>query len=172
MDPQRRRLCQVAGLVVAGAAIPGCGSNANNSSDAGPLACGSTAVELGIQISDVQPGTATLISSTSLASTQLGAIYVCRDDQGIYAMDAGCTHMGCQVDPDQVLPTAHAMSGQPLPLDGFQCHCHGATFDANGGSPTGPARGPLPHYLVCATVSGVLVVDPGQVVDPAVRYRL
>jgi thiosulfate dehydrogenase (quinone) large subunit len=49
------------------------------------------------------------------------------------AVSAVCTHQGCPVQ----------WAG-----DGFQCPCHGATYDAAGNATGGPARGPLAPIAV------------------------
>jgi Rieske Fe-S protein len=152
MDEQRRRFCQVAGLTLVGAAaLPGCGDS-GGAGDGGTLQCSSTAISAGIRIGDVQPNTATLYAAPDTS------VFICRDDRGIYAVDAGCTHLGCDVE---------FVSAQ----EGFKCPCHLATFSFNGENPTGLAPTPLPHYLVCTTVSGVLVIDTQQVVPANTRYK-
>jgi Rieske Fe-S protein len=88
-------------------------------------------------------------------------LFVCRDADGYYAVDAGCTHLGCDV----MLASATELAR------GFVCPCHGATYDANGQHPTAPAPTALPHYALCAESSGTLLVDVDQVVDPKTRLK-
>jgi Rieske Fe-S protein len=140
-------------------------------SDMGPAECGPMAVSIGINITDVQMNTATYFS---LPQTN---IWVCRDDKGVYAMDAECTHLGCPAKPHALSdpdPSLDPMIGTPVSglSSGFKCNCHGATYDPNGQNPTAPAPAPLNHYLVCTTLSGIIYVDPGQVVDPSIRYHV
>jgi thiosulfate dehydrogenase [quinone] large subunit len=52
------------------------------------------------------------------------------------AVSAVCTHQGCPVQ----------WAG-----NGFQCPCHGATYDATGKATGGPARGPLAPIPVTVT---------------------
>jgi thiosulfate dehydrogenase [quinone] large subunit len=52
------------------------------------------------------------------------------------ALSAVCTHQGCPVQ----------WAG-----NGFQCPCHGATYDATGKATGGPARGPLAPIPVTVT---------------------
>jgi len=167
MDDDRRTLCKVAGLALLGTALPACGNN-SNAVDMGPLACSSSAVAVGMQITDVPMNAAVFFS---LPDT---TIWLCRDDNGVYAMDAECTHLGCPAKPTSADPNADPVAGMSYAnlSAGFACNCHGATYDANGQHPTAPAPSPLKHYLVCATVSGVAVVDTQQVVDPSIRYHL
>lgn len=86
----------------------------------------------------------------------LGNFFLIRDDTGIYAMTAICTHMGCTV-------------GAPIGTQ-ITCPCHGSQYDLNGGNTRGPAVMPLVHYRVSeASAGGPLVVDPTQTVGAAVR---
>jgi Rieske Fe-S protein len=80
--------------------------------------------------------------------------------KGIYAISAECTRLGCDAE---LADTASVSKG-------FACPCPGATFAFDGSNPTTPAPSALSHILVCATVSGVLVVDLPQPVDPCTRY--
>jgi Rieske Fe-S protein len=148
VDPSRRDLCRSLGLLAIARTLPACRTTGPELAD---LACSPSAVEIGLFIADVAVGT---VMKIELPTTN---VFLCRDQEGIYALEAGCTHLGCDV----------AATG-----GGFQCPCHGATYDANGEHPTSPAPSSLPHYLVCATPGGVLVVDPEQPVDPATRYRV
>ena len=124
----------------------GCGS-----STAGPPDCGSGAVGAGLA-SDVPMNGAVNVM------TPAGNVFICRDAQGLYALDAGCTHLGCDVN--FVSSTS-----------GFLCPCHGATFDFNGQKPTSPAPRPLRHYELCVQASGTLLVDLDTEVDPTVRLK-
>jgi thiosulfate dehydrogenase (quinone) large subunit len=148
VDGQRRRFCQAAGLVLAGAALPACGTSAPACVE--PTSCGASSVSIGVTGADIALGTA-----FSYQAPQ-AHVFVCRDAAGVYAVDAGCTHLGCDVNfVDQA--------------SGFLCPCHGATYDFNGEHPTAPAPSPLAHYAVCAEPSGTLVVDTNQIVDACVR---
>ena len=89
------------------------------------------------------------------------SIFICHDSNGFYAVDAGCTHLGCDVG----LKNATDLK------QGFACPCHGATYDADGLNPTAPAPSPLKHYLVCGEPSGALVVDLGMEVDAKTRFK-
>ena len=117
--------------------------------------CGSNAVGVG-NAADVMMGQA-IVHSLPVAN-----VFICRDAGGLYAVDAGCTHLGCDVAP--VDPNNISL--------GFKCPCHQATYDANGQHPTSPAPRPLNHYLLCAQPSGALVVDPTQTVEFTVRLKV
>lgn len=82
------------------------------------------------------------------------AFYVCRDKDGLYVVDALCTHSGCPV----------LIVGSKL-----VCPCHAATFDLDGGNPTFPAPAPLPHLAACLAPNGDVIVDTTKFVPHAVR---
>jgi Rieske Fe-S protein len=81
--------------------------------------------------------------------------FVVRDSKGLYAISAVCTHAGCTVNAGG--------------LGGFDCPCHGSTFDANGTVTGGPALAPLPHFSLCLTSSSEVAVDPSTAVDAGTR---
>jgi Rieske Fe-S protein len=168
MDDSRRRFCTAVGLGLVGATLPACGDSSTcNAVDAGQLACGSQAVSLGMQLADVPMDSATFFDLT------FTHIWLCRDAQGVYALDAECTHLGCDAKPNTIGDAAPTPQAPVSGLSGgFTCHCHGATYDPNGTHPTAPAPSPLRHYLVCATVGGEAYVDTQQVVDACTRYKL
>ena len=62
-------------------------------------------------------------------------MFVIKDDAGVFAQSAICTHLGCLV---------RAEPGE----DGFFCPCHGSRFSLDGRVLKGPARLPLPHYRI------------------------
>lgn len=62
-------------------------------------------------------------------------LYLVRDDKGMFAQSAVCTHLGCLTRPT---PTE----------DAFFCPCHGSRFSLDGEVLEGPAPRPLPHYLL------------------------
>jgi len=79
-------------------------------------------------------------------------LYVIKDDRGVYAMSAVCTHLGCLTRPN---PNE----------DGFFCPCHGSHYDLNGNVVSGPAPRPLPHYEV-EIDEEVVWVDSAHQEDP------
>ena len=83
-------------------------------------------------------------------------IVVVRDDVGVMALSALCTHQACLLD---------------LAGDGLACRCHASTFAMDGRVLTGPAKDPLPHFAI-AVVDGRLRVDPKTLVAPSERLRL
>ncbi len=153
MDRDRRRICQAALALGCTAALPACGSAVQQ-----PM-CGNGSLGVGnageIALNDA------LNVPTGQAKGQ--SIFICHDAGGYYAVDAGCTHLGCDV----ALTTPGNLKA------GFSCPCHGATYDANGQNPTSPAPLPLTHYLLCAEPSGALVVEiTAAGVDPKVRLKI
>jgi Rieske Fe-S protein len=142
----RRSFCELAGLTLAVAALPGCGA------DPSPAVCGTGKVSVGPS-SAIAMGAAIQVDRLGLDS-----LFVCRDAGGVYALDAQCTHLRCML----------SLVSQ---AQGFSCGCHAATFDYNGQNPTGPAPTPLKHFAVCSDGMGGLVVDPDQEVEASVRFK-
>jgi Rieske Fe-S protein len=151
VDRDRRLICK-AGLVLGAASVlPACG-------DGTTVAAVCTAGAVGVGNAADVP-----LNGAVLHPTPQANVFICHDAQGFYAVDAGCTHLGCDVE----------MKAAGDLKQGFNCPCHGATYDANGDKPTAPAPTPLRHYLLCAQPSGALVVDVTQNgVDATVRLKL
>ncbi len=145
VDQGRRRLCKMAcasGGLLALSALPGCGTEST-----GMASCSTASVGVG-DAAKIAVGSAMYIESV--------AVFICRDDGGYYAIDAACTHIGTDVD------FIDAKSG-------FKCPLHFSLFDFNGHVLTGPATIDLPHYSLCTTDSGILVVDTQKRVTPDTR---
>jgi Rieske Fe-S protein len=83
-------------------------------------------------------------------------VVVVRDDVGVMALSAICTHQACLLD---------------LESEFLSCRCHGSTFAMDGAVLAGPAKEALPH-LAIAVVDGRLRVDPQTVVAATERLRL
>ncbi len=81
-------------------------------------------------------------------------ICVRRTDNRIAAISTVCTHLGCTVN---VVDT------------GFDCPCHGSTYDEKGDVTGGPAPKALAWYRINKLPNGELVVDKHDVV-PADTY--
>jgi Rieske Fe-S protein len=85
-------------------------------------------------------------------------VYVGRDAQGLYAIDAVCPHLGCLVE---------------LEKDGsFTCPCHGSHFDTAGLAQAGPTTKPLRHLQLGLEQDGQLMVDRTQPAAPTTRLML
>jgi len=83
--------------------------------------------------------------------------WVFRDQQGLYAISAVCTHLGCIVSRQ----------------DGkFECPCHGSLFDANGNVVSGPAPRALDYLDLSISPDGQLVVDSQKTVSADVRLKV
>lgn len=78
-------------------------------------------------------------------------LFIYRDHQGIRAVSAECTHLGC------VLETSE---------DGFICPCHGSAFTPEGNVRFGPAPRPLNWYKVEVDINQRLMVNRRIRVQP------
>lgn len=79
-------------------------------------------------------------------------VWIIREAEGIYALFAKCTHLGC---------TPRWLRAE----DKFKCPCHGSGFYKSGINFEGPAPRPLERVRVSLAEDGQLVVDVG------VKYR-
>lgn len=84
-------------------------------------------------------------------------VFVFRDSEGIYAISATCTHLGCAV----------ARSSE-----GFTCPCHGSRFNPSGKVVAGPAPRPLPWLEISRAADGQLVVLADNEVSEGTRFRV
>jgi cytochrome b6-f complex iron-sulfur subunit len=82
-------------------------------------------------------------------------IFVYRDHEGIRAVSAVCTHLGCMLEKTP---------------DGFECPCHGSSYNMKGEVLSGPAPRDLSWYQVSGSPEGQILVDPGRVVEPEDIY--
>ncbi|MBK8576519.1 MAG: Rieske 2Fe-2S domain-containing protein [Elusimicrobia bacterium] len=86
-------------------------------------------------------------------------VWVVRDEKGVYALWARCTHLGCTPNwfPAEVR---------------FKCPCHGSNYNLDGDVIAGPAPKPLWRCAVDVTPEGDLVVDKSQMENrPGFRDR-
>ncbi len=84
-------------------------------------------------------------------------VYVFSDAEGIYAISAVCTHLGCVVAKEET---------------GFTCPCHGSRYGLDGKVLKGAAPRDLPWYRISLLPSGSLEVDKKHVVKPGVKYSV
>ena len=90
-------------------------------------------------------------------------VWIIREDEGIYALFAKCTHLGCT-------PRWLAVE------DKFKCPCHGSGFYRSGMNFEGPAPRPLDRFRISIGEDGQLVVDKSKVfkmaagIDPEDQY--
>ncbi len=84
-------------------------------------------------------------------------VFVFSDAEGIYAVSAVCTHLGCTV------------ARSP---EGFACPCHGSRFGPTGTVLGGPAPRPLPQLEVSRAADGQLLVLADNEVPAGTRFRV
>jgi len=84
-------------------------------------------------------------------------VFVYRDGEGLYAISAVCTHLGCIV----------AQSTQ-----GFACPCHGSKFDPRGNVIGGPAPRALPWLEVSRAADGQLLVLADNEVPAGTHFKV
>jgi cytochrome b6-f complex iron-sulfur subunit len=81
--------------------------------------------------------------------TQNG-LYIVHGPEGIYALSAVCTHLGC-------------VTAWRPELDLIACPCHGSKFHIDGVKIEGPAPRPLPWLKAWLDDEGNLLVDRSEV---------
>jgi cytochrome b6-f complex iron-sulfur subunit len=77
-------------------------------------------------------------------------VWIVREETGIYAVFAKCTHLGC---------TPRWLAAEAK----FKCPCHGSGFFKSGLNFEGPAPRPLDRFQVTIAEDGQLVVDKSKV---------
>jgi cytochrome b6-f complex iron-sulfur subunit len=95
----------------------------------------------------------------SLTYAERARAYVGRDERGLYAIAATCTHLGCT--------PRLAERG-----DAFVCPCHGSQFSRDGQVTGGPATRGLERVFVGRGANGILYIDSSRVVDARFRLEL
>ena len=85
-------------------------------------------------------------------------IFVFRDHEGVRALSAVCTHLGCVLERGEE--------------DGFLCPCHGSRFDDTGKVVSGPAPRALAFFKVDMAPNGQLFVDMNQQVPHNEIFRI
>lgn len=83
-----------------------------------------------------------------------------RDDAGLYAMSAICTHQGCRI------PTPPPPG---IAVRALTCDCHGSQYDKNGAVLRGPAPDPLQHYKVDLAADGTITIQGDVLVGAGAR---
>jgi Rieske Fe-S protein len=83
-------------------------------------------------------------------------VVLARDDRGLYAYTAVCTHQRCIVVVDN---------------EGTRCPCHDSAFDADGVVTRGPATRALPNHPV-RICEGRVFVDRTHVVSAGTRVMV
>jgi cytochrome b6-f complex iron-sulfur subunit len=77
-------------------------------------------------------------------------VWIVREKEGIYAIFAKCTHLGC---------TPRWLAAE----DKFKCPCHGSGYYKSGLNFEGPAPRPMDRFKVDVNENGQLVVDKSTV---------
>ncbi|HAY85790.1 MAG TPA: (2Fe-2S)-binding protein [Chloroflexi bacterium] len=70
--------------------------------------------------------------------------WLIRDEDGLYAVSATCTHLGCIINEKD---------------DQFTCPCHGSQFELSGRVLQGPAVSSLPNFAVSLSEDGRVIID-------------
>ncbi len=86
-------------------------------------------------------------------------LFLFRKPEGIYIVSSICTHLGCNVKWN---------AGQI----GFDCPCHGSTYDKDGRNLSGPAPKPLKWYELALTSDRKLLVNTQREVNKDFRLRV
>lgn len=76
-------------------------------------------------------------------------VWIIRTEDGIYALLAICTHLGC---------TPRWLDTE----DKFKCPCHGSGFKRSGVNFEGPAPRPLERVKVGLSPKGIIVIDKSK----------
>ena len=84
-------------------------------------------------------------------------IHIFSDENGLHAITAVCTHLGCIV----------AFSDT-----GFECPCHGSKYTRDGKVIAGPAPRPLAWLKISQNVDGTLVVDASKPVPKGTKFKV
>ncbi len=88
------------------------------------------------------------VGSVSEVYKERERVWVVRRPEGLYALVAICTHLGC---------TPNWIEGERL----FKCPCHGSVFTPQGDVVSGPAPEPLYRASIALGPDGQLVVGTG-----------
>lgn len=97
------------------------------------------------------------VNSVTFIPDQL--VYIMRSQEGMWALSAICTHLGCIT---QWKPDANMIA----------CPCHGSKFRRNGAKIEGPAPRPLPRVSLTLAADGELVVDKSETVSENTLLRV
>jgi len=96
-----------------------------------------------------------------LGADMFDSVLIGRDEAGLYARSAVCTHQGCNLAAGAVSAT------------GVVCPCHGSEFDRYGVVyPNQAAKSDLPALALALGCDGQLYVDFDMPVSPAFRLKV
>ena len=74
------------------------------------------------------------------------AVWIVRNEEGLYALSTVCTHLGCTPNWLEVEQK-------------YKCPCHGSGFRKSGKNFEGPAPRPLERHAVSLASDGQIIVD-------------
>ncbi|OED37036.1 Rieske (2Fe-2S) protein [PVC group bacterium (ex Bugula neritina AB1)] len=86
------------------------------------------------------------VGEVSLLWKSKHGVWIVRTAEGLYALSAVCTHLGC---------TPNWLSGEKK----FKCPCHGSGFRFSGINFEGPAPRPLERFKILLGDDGQILVD-------------
>jgi len=86
-----------------------------------------------------------------------GPVLIGRDDAGLFALSATCTHLGCTVAQTE---------GK------LACPCHGSQYSLDGANLGSPAARPLPHLALALNAAGLVEVNTAQTVAADARLQV
>ena len=89
-----------------------------------------------------------LVGAVSDKYTKEQRVWLIRTDEGLYALWATCTHLGCT--PRWLVAESK-----------FKCPCHGSGFYMSGINFEGPAPRPLERLKIAKAEDGQLLIDKG-----------
>jgi menaquinol-cytochrome c reductase iron-sulfur subunit len=101
-------------------------------------------------------------------------LFVGRDQRGLYAISAVCTHLGCTVKPVNLSqPRTVQVTGKAVEIaQEFHCPCHGSKYYGDGTNYAGPAPRPLDWYrLEVSADDGQVVVNTSAAVKHDFRLN-
>lgn len=82
-------------------------------------------------------------------------IFIYRDHEGVRAVTAVCTHLGCILEIND---------------EGFNCPCHGSCYNKRGDVLSGPAPRALTWFQVSKAPDGQLMIDLTRKVKPEYKF--
>ena len=140
--PTRRQILKLIGTTAATCTLLDCSSPEGASPATGPVAAGN--------LSAVPVGTLQFVTGQPVV---LG-----RDEDGLYALSAICTHQQCDMSHDGSINSTTIV-----------CNCHGSSFSSDGAVLNGPAHAPLPQYAVELAANGNITVHAETIVAMGTR---
>jgi len=87
-----------------------------------------------------------LVGSVDTRFKESFGVFLVRNEEGIYALKAVCTHLGC---------TPNWLEAE----NKFKCPCHGSGFYRSGINFEGPAPRPLERYRIVLAEDAQILVD-------------